>query len=165
MQTKAQRALALSPPPYAVPTLSATGRPLLPRVAPEELLQAGVAEAVATGRNLHGLAHGLPAQRAQQPSLGLLQEFIVEAGHGERAAGTGQRGRARGGPTARASLRPRSPLRAPPTGRRGLGPAREPAHRKRGRSCARAVLAPAPPTSRVLGSAVRCNPTFPGPPK
>lgn len=50
----------------------------------EELLQAGVAEAVAAGRNLHGLTHGLPAQRAKQPPLGLLQELVVEAGHGGR---------------------------------------------------------------------------------
>lgn len=94
--------------PRAVPSPPAP-KPTAPGAAPEELLQAGVAEAVAASRHLHRLAHGLPAQWAQQPPLGLLQELVVEAGHGGLAAGTGERGRARGGPTARASLRPRSP--------------------------------------------------------
>lgn len=141
--------------PPAPPPLSPAPRP-----APEELLQAGIAETVAAGGNLHRLAHGLPAQWAQQPSLGLLQELVVEARHGGRAAGTGERGQARNGPTARASLERRSRLRAAPTGGRGQGSAVKPARRKRGRGRGRAVLmralaAPPTPECMVFGSGDR----------
>lgn len=49
----------------------------------EELLEAGVAESVAAGGDLHRLPHGFAAQRALEAPLGLLQELIVVAGHGD----------------------------------------------------------------------------------
>lgn len=106
-----------------------TGRPCYPPLAPEELLQAGVAEAVAAGRNLHGLAHGLPTQRAQQPPLGLLQELVVVAGHGGRARASGA------GHAAAPQPAPRSGRPCSGSGRRRLLPAAcaQPARRKRGR--------------------------------
>lgn len=141
---------AWAPPHAPSPLATATAVPRSPRPAPEELLQAGVAEAVAAGRNLHRLAHGLPAQRAQQPPLGLLQELVVEAGHGGRAGE--RRARASGaGHAAAPQPAPRSG-RAPGSGRRRLAAAAcaqapEPARRKRGWSRARAVLAPTAPSS------------------
>lgn len=141
---KGATCLRPEPVPRAPPSSPCTaggGPP--PRVAPEKLLQAGVAEAVATSRHLHRLAHGLPAQWAQQPPLGLLQELVVEAGHGGLAAGTGERGRARGGPTARASLGPRFPAAGGADWRPRPARVRNPARRKRGRSRVPMVLEPA----------------------
>lgn len=141
-----------------------TGHPRRPRPAPEELLQAGVAEAVAAGRNLHGLSHGLPAQRAQQPPLGLLQELVVEAGHGGRARASGA------GHAAAPQPAPRSG-RAPGSGRRRLLAAARPSPpargRKRGRSRARVVLAPVlaalPSHPGTRGSEVGAWPGLPPP--
>lgn len=104
------------PPAWVLPRRRLPPSPAVPcsrRTAPEELLQAGVAEAVAAGRNLHGLAHGLPAQRAQQPPLGLLQELVVKAGHGGRARASGAGFAAAPQPAPRSS-------RAPGCGRRRL---------------------------------------------
>ena len=49
---------------------------------PEEFLQTGVTEPMATGRHLDRLPHRLAAERTLEAPLRLLQELLVEAGHG-----------------------------------------------------------------------------------
>lgn len=60
-------------------------------VSPEELLQAGVAEAVAAGGDADGLPHGLPAERAQHPAPRPLQQLVVVARHPAAAAAAAPR--------------------------------------------------------------------------
>lgn len=49
-------------------------------------MQAGVTEAMATGRHLDGLPHRLAAERTLEAPLGLLQKLVIKAGHGCLAA-------------------------------------------------------------------------------
>lgn len=52
------------------------------RRVPEEFLQTGVTEPMSTGRHLDRLPHRLAAERTLEAPLRLLQELVVEPGHG-----------------------------------------------------------------------------------